>query len=178
MGNDDFNGSIARSNEYYNFVGWFMDEACTIPVPSNKATISNDGSDVNNKLVPIRSGLSETEANRFYAKFTTKAADLTIKVTNADSTQVFVFKIENNDTGETFVVTVLGNGTVTISNLLLAEYTVYQLNEEWSWRYVEYNNVVDHASAGGTSIIVGEQLKANQQWLNGNSDLLHNVKGE
>ena len=76
------------------------------------------------------------------------------------------------------VVTVLGNGTVTISNLLLAEYTVYQLNEEWSWRYVDYNNVVDHASAGGTSIIVGEQLKANQQWLNGNSDLLHNVKGE
>ena len=178
MGNDDFNGSIARSNEYYNFVGWFMDEACTIPVPSDKATISNDGSDVNNMLVPIRSGLSETEANRFYAKFTPKAADLTIKVTNADSTQVFVFEIENNDTGETLVVTVLGNGTVTISNLLLAEYTVYQLNEEWSWRYVEYNNVVDHASAGGTSIIVGEQLKANQQWLNGNSDLLHNVKGE
>lgn len=178
MGNNDFNGSIARSNEYYNFEGWFMDEACTIPVPSNKATISNDGSDVNNMLVPIRSGLSETEANRFYAKFTPKAADLTIKVTNADSTQVFVFKIENNDTGETLVVTVLGNGTVTISNLLLAEYTVYQLNDEWSWRYVEYNNVVDHASAGGTSIIVGEQLKANQQWLNGNSDLLHNVKGE
>ena len=178
MGNDDFNGSIARSNEYYNFVGWFMDEACTIPVPSDKATISNDGSVVNNMLVPIRSGLSETEANRFYAKFTPKAADLTIKVTNADSTQVFVFEIENNDTGETLVVTVLGNGTVTISNLLLAEYTVYQLNEEWSWRYVEYNNVVDHASAGGTSIIVGEQLKANQQWLNGNSDLLHNVKGE
>ena len=140
--------------------------------------VSNDGSDVNNMLVPIRSGLSETEANRFYAKFTPKAADLTIKVTNADSTQVFVFEIENNDTGETLVVTVRGNGTVTISNLLLAEYTVYQLNEEWSWRYVEYNNVVDHASAGGTSIIVGEQLKANQQWLNGNSDLLHNVKGE
>lgn len=179
MGNDEFSGSIARSNEYYNFEGWFMDEACTIPVPADKATLTSDGDDVNNVLVPVRSGLSETEANKFYAKFSPKAADLTINVKNAaDDSQVFVFMIENNATGETLVVTIVGNGTVTISGLTLAEYTVYQLSEEWSWRYVEYNNVIAHASAGGTVVNVGEQLKSNQQWLNGNSDLLHNVKGE
>ena len=179
MGDDEFSGSIARSNEYYSFEGWFMDEACTIPVPADKATLTSDGDDVNNVLVPVRAGLSETEANKFYAKFSPKAADLTINVTNAaDNSQVFVFMIENNATGETLVVTIVGNGTVTISGLTLAEYTVYQLSEEWSWRYVEYNNVIAHASAGGTVVNVGEQLKSNQQWLNGNSDLLHNVKGE
>lgn len=178
MGDDKFKGSIARSNEYYSFEGWFMDEACTIPVTPDKATLTSDGDDVNNVLVPVRAGLSETEANKFYAKFSPKAADLTINVTNADSTQVFVFTIKNNATGETLVVTVVGNGTVTISGLTLAEYTLYQLSEEWSWRYVEYNNVIAHASAGGTVVNVGEQLKSNQQWLNGNSNLLPNKKGE
>ena len=179
MGDDKFKGSIARSNEYYSFEGWFMDEACTIPVPADKATLTSDGDDVNNVLVPVRSGLSETEANKFYAKFSPKAADLTINVTNAaDDSQVFVFMIENNATGDTLVVTVVGNGTVTISGLTLAEYTLYQLSEEWSWRYVEYNNVIAHASAGGTVVNVGEQLKSNQQWLNGNSNLLPNKKGE
>lgn len=179
MGNDEFSGSIARSNEYYNFEGWFMDEACTIPVPADKATITSDGDDVNNVLVPVRSGLSETEANKFYAKFSPKAADLTINVKNAaDDSQVFVFKIVNNNTNETLIITIVGNGTVTISGLMLDKYTVYQLNDEWSWRYVDYNNVIDHASSGGTVVNVGEQLKSNQQWLNGNSDLLHNVKGE
>lgn len=178
MGDNKFKGSIARSNEYYSFEGWFMDEACTIPVTPDKATLTSDGDDVNNVLVPVRAGLSETEANKFYAKFSPKAADLTINVTNADSTQVFVFTIKNNATGETLVVTIVGNGTVTISGLTLAEYTVYQLSEEWSWRYVEYNNVIAHASAGGTVVNVGEQLKSNQQWLNGNSNLLPNKKGE
>lgn len=179
MGDDKFKGSIARSNEYYSFEGWFMDEACTIPVTPDKATLTSDGDDVNNVLVPVRSGLSETEANKFYAKFSPKAADLTINVKNAaDNSQVFVFTIKNNATGETLVVTVVGNGTVTISGLTLAEYTVYQLSEEWSWRYVEYNNVIAHASAGGTVVNVGEQLKSNQQWLNGNSNLLPNKKGE
>ncbi|MBQ7872577.1 MAG: InlB B-repeat-containing protein [Clostridia bacterium] len=179
MGDDKFKGSIARSNEYYSFEGWFMDEACTIPVTPDKATLTSDGDDVNNVLVPVRSGLSETEANKFYAKFSPKAADLTINVTNAaDDSQVFVFMIENNATGDTLVVTVVGNGTVTISGLTLAEYTLYQLSKEWSWRYVEYNNVIAHASAGGTVVNVGEQLKSNQQWLNGNSNLLPNKKGE
>lgn len=179
MGDDKFKGSIARSNEYYSFEGWFMDEACTIPVTPDKATLTSDGDDVNNVLVPVRAGLSETEANKFYAKFSPKAADLTINVKNAaDNSQVFVFMIENNATGDTLVVTIVGNGTVTISGLTLAEYTVYQLSEEWSWRYVEYNNVIAHASAGGTVVNVGEQLKSNQQWLNGNSNLLPNKKGE
>lgn len=179
MGDDKFKGSIARSNEYYSFEGWFMDEACTIPVTPDKATLTSDGDDVNNVLVPVRAGLSETEANKFYAKFSPKAADLTINVKNAaDNSQVFVFMIENNATGDTLVVTVVGNGTVTISGLTLAEYTLYQLSEEWSWRYVEYNNVIAHASAGGTVVNVGEQLKSNQQWLNGNSNLLPNKKGE
>lgn len=171
-GAEDFEGSIPNVNEFYDFGGWFIDAACTISATS-KATYDS----ATHKLVPIKSALSETESNKFYAKLIPRSGNLTIKRTDAaDETQVFVYEIRNNATGDVIEVTVVGNGSVTVHNLLFGEYTVTQQNG-WSWRYGDLASAVTHSDTGGTTVqFVTPQVR--DQWLSDNSDLILNRKGD
>ncbi|MBQ5772110.1 MAG: InlB B-repeat-containing protein [Clostridia bacterium] len=171
-GAEDFEGSIPNVNEFYDFGGWFIDAACTISATS-KATYDS----TTHKLVPIKSALSETESNKFYAKLIPRSGNLTIKRTDAaDETQVFVYEIRNNATGDVIEVTVVGNGSVTVHNLLFGEYTVTQQNG-WSWRYGDLASAVTHSDTGGTTVqFVGPPVR--DQWLSDNSDLILNRKGD
>ncbi len=171
-GSEDFEGSIPNVNEFYEFGGWFTDAACTISAMS-KATVDS----TTHKLVPIKSALSETESNKFYAKLIPRSGNLTIKRTDAaDETQVFVYEIRNNATGDVIEVTVVGNGSVTVHNLLFGEYTVTQQNG-WSWRYGDLASAVTHSDTGGTTVqFVGPPVR--DQWLSDNSDLILNRKGD
>ena len=171
-GTEDFEGSIPNVNEFYDFGGWFIDAACTISATS-KATVDS----TTHKLVPIKSALSETESNKFYAKLIPRSGNLTIKRTDAaDETQVFVYEIRNNATGDVIEVTVVGNGSVTVHNLLFGEYTVTQQNG-WSWRYGDLASAVTHSDTGGTTVqFVGPPVR--DQWLSDNSDLILNRKGD
>ena len=173
-GAEDFEGSIPTVNEFYEFGGWFTDAACTISVESQgKGTVDS----ATNKLVPIKSALSETESNKFYAKLIPRSGNLTIKRTDAaDETQVFVYEIRNKTTGDVIEVTVVGNGSVTVHNLLFGEYTVTQQNG-WSWRYDDPATAVTHSDTGGTTVqFVSPPVR--DQWLSDNSDLILNREGD
>ena len=172
-GAEDFEGSIPHVNEFYEFGGWFTDAACTNSVKPSQATFDS----ATNKLVPIKSALSETESNKFYAKLIPRSGNLTIKRTDAaDETQVFVYEIRNNATGDVIEVTVVGNGSVTVHNLLFGEYTVTQQNG-WSWRYGDLASAVTHSDTGGTTVqFVGPPVR--DQWLSDNSDLILNREGD
>ena len=70
----------------------------------------------------------------------------------------------------------VGNGSVTVHNLLFGEYTVTQQNG-WSWRYGDLASAVTHSDTGGTTVqFVGPPVR--DQWLSDNSDLILNRKGD
>lgn len=130
-------GSMPQAKDGYKFVGWFKDEACTIPV-------DKDWVDADNKLVPGKTenyGTEEKpikgyEAAKYYAKFEDDVAQLTITkqgwADDIDENQSFVFTVTGpNDYSERVVIR--GNGSVTIKNLKPGTYTVKE--EGWSWRY-------------------------------------------
>lgn len=173
-GTDDLTGSVPTANQYYEFDGWYLDEACTQSVTAEYGTVNQS----TNCFVPDKTKLSETERNIFYAKFVKKVGDLTIDRGSArDTDQVFVYEIKNNDTGEVIYVTITGNGITTIKDLPLGNYTVTQQND-WSWRYADAPaENVDHQNANGTTVPFGK-AEQTEQWLNGNSLLVKNQRGQ
>ena len=129
-------GSTPQAKDGYKFVGWFKDEACTMPV-------DKDWVDADNKLVPGKTenyGTEEKpimgyEAATYYAKFEDDVAQLTITKQGADfadENQSFVFTVTGPN-GYSERVVICGNGSVTIKNLKPGTYTVTE--EGWSWRY-------------------------------------------
>ena len=129
-------GSMPQAKDGYKFVGWYTDEACTIPV-------DKEWVDADNKLTPGKTKSYGTEADpkmgyeaaTYYAKFEDDVAQLTITKQGADladENQSFVFTVTGPN-GYSERVVICGNGSVTIENLKPGTYTVTE--EGWSWRY-------------------------------------------
>ena len=136
-------GSTPQAKDGYKFVGWYKDEACTIPV-------DKDWVDADNKLVPGKTenyGTDEKtimgyEAATYYAKFEDDVAQLTITKHGAysgDENQSFVFTVTGPNGYSERVVIYGGDGSVTIKNLKPGTYTVTE--EGWSWRYTGYGSI-------------------------------------
>ena len=156
--------STATAAENFRFVGWFLDKNCTQQISANSTLFLTKPSD------------GEWKAVTYYAKFEPSVSDLTIIRTNAsDVTQVYVYAVTNNATGETYYATITGNGTATIKGLPMGEYTVTQQND-WSWRHDDPAQVKDHQSIDG-SIVVFDDSSKTDQWLNGNSPIETNTRG-
>lgn len=141
-------GSTPKAKDGYKFVGWYKDEACTIPV-------DKDWVDADNKLVPGKTenyGTEEKpimgyEAATYYAKFEDDVAQLTITKQGAipvDENQSFVFTVTGPNSYSERVV-IYGNGSVTIKNLKPGTYTVTE--EGWSWRYTGSGSIGADISA-------------------------------
>lgn len=165
-GDTKINGSEVRPNEGYRFDGWFSDEACTVKV----------GEDV--QFTPAKSTLlPQPDVNIYYAKLTPQYGSITIKRDNAEDEgngeQVFVYRVTNNNTGDTVEVTVKGSDSTTITNLLYGRYTVEQLND-WSWRYSDSSKNVTLESE--TAAVTFDNSAVKDLWLSGNSDIAANQK--
>ena len=140
-------GSTPTAAEGFVFVGWYSDEACTLPVETSWVS--------DNKLVPGKTknyGTAEApvmgyEAATYYAKFAIDAADLTItrQGQDIDEGQSFIFDVVGPD-GYNKRVAISGSGSVTIKGLKPGTYTVTEVTA-WSWRY----------TAGGSTQIVDLQ---------------------
>lgn len=171
-GAEELSGSAPTADQYYEFDGWYLDEACTQGV-SKYGTVD----ETTGHFIPDKAKLSETERNIFYAKFVRKVGDFTIDRSGAeDADQVFVYEVKNNDTGEIIYVSVTGNGSATICDLPLGKYTVTQLND-WSWRYSDEQRPVSHENAEGTTVVFSKTEQVGR-WLNGNSALVKNQRGK
>ena len=156
--------STAAAKDGYRFVGWYSDCDCTQQItssPSLYLTIPDD---------------NVWKAATYYAKFEPQVSDLTIVRKNTiDNTQVYVYEVKNNTTCEIIYVSIVGNGQVTIHDLLMGEYTVTQLND-WSWRYSDSSVSINHQSVDGTTVKFDKGTDTDQ-WLNGNSDRVKNQRG-
>lgn len=92
----------------------------------------------------------------------------------ADESYVFVVKKDGQPYSE---VTVWGNGTETIVELPVGDYTIVE-NTGWSWRYTANNGGSAALTAQSpTGSITCTNTKTNDQWLNGFSTVVRNIFG-
>ena len=179
-GSKDFEGAKPIPNANYEFVGWFLDEACTQPVPDDNsiATIDATTKHLKPKKQYETNGDPITKYT-FYAKFKLLAGDFTIYKNNATPGQVFVYRITNTD-GFLLDVTICadanGDGEVTIKNLPYGEYQVEQLNS-WSWRYTRETLYREVTHSPDTNSVSYDGIEVISKWLSGIGDFIHRLFG-
>lgn len=118
-------GSTPAANQNFRFVGWYKDADCTVAVDATWV-------DANNKLTPAMED-GKNVAATYYAKFEYDLTTLTIVKTGAQANDGFIFTVTGN--GQTFRVSIKGNGSVTIAGLQVGkEYTITE-DSSWSWTY-------------------------------------------
>ncbi len=166
-GDGILNGSQATAHIGYRFDGWYLDESCT-QITDTAALFKP----AKGELLPL------PEINAFYAKFTPQYGSITITRTNAEDEsngdQVFVYRITNQNTGDVINVTVSGNGSVTVSDLLYGNYLVEQCNN-WSWRYEDASSSLTLNSENVVAVFNDDPSSG--KWLSGNSAVTVNRKG-
>ena len=125
---------------------------------------------------PLTSGEKETVV--FTNTYKRHYANLNITKSNAeDAEQVFVYKVERDgDPSFAMYVTVTGNGTTTIKDVPLDNYTVTQQND-WSWRYDDESvDIEKSALEDGNEVVNFVKAEEKRSWLTGNSQLEKNRK--
>ena len=163
-------GSAPILADGFVFLGWFTDPECTIPVEESWVDRTTGA------MIPRKQGSVWTAAT-YYAKFTALETDLTLTTRSTaaiDANQAFLFRIRGKagtDTGEIdLTVTVVGNGSTTVTGLPTGDYTVTELTD-WSWRYendtaqreitLEYNNRANE--------LIYDNSRQHDKWLDGNA---------
>ena len=170
--------TAAVTSNTYRFVGWFKDEACTgDPISTNlqyvpKQPSHNDGTTeeaINDPWVDVT----------YYAKFEYNVADLTITKNGAqtiDKDQTFIFTLQgvqgdDNTKNVTLTVVVTGNGSVTIKDLPVGDYTISE-DTNWSWRYMpsdDQNVQTVNVKGGEANSITFVNERRESKWLDGNA---------
>lgn len=170
------NGSIPTPDDGYKFVGWYLDEGCTIPVDSSWIDSSTG------KILPQKNADGLYEEDVYYAKFEANNTDLTIKKAypeNADYSidvnQTFIFDIKGISGTTTadidLTVTVHGDGEITITDLPIGKYTITE-QTDWSWRYAPTDGKISQTitlSPTEENIVTFENTRAEVKWLDGDS---------
>lgn len=92
----------------------------------------------------------------------------------SNGTQIFIYKITSlQDENNVIFVSIPGNGSATINELLCGNYNVQQLNE-WSWRYEGESQNINLTESG--SVVTFEKTSNNEKWLSGSGNVITNSK--
>ncbi len=180
-------GSVAQANAGFTFVGWYLNEACTLPVNPSwvKENVDENGV-TGTKLTPGKVDYSSTDTTQvyknatYYAKFVRNTADLTISTTfpannnyrEVDGRQTFLFQICGSSDATShinIIITLHERESKTLADLPTGEYTVTELTNS-AWRY-------NPDSASKTVQVLPEQenvvtfveTRAQNDWLDGNA---------
>ncbi|MBQ3002250.1 MAG: hypothetical protein IJD82_00805, partial [Clostridia bacterium] len=177
---DGIGGSNAMAGSGYRFIGWYKDEACADSdmVPAEWVYDPNPADDdlAKTHLKPqtLNTLLDEVV---YYALFEPIYGGIEITKSGVETQDAvdhhFLFRVKGKDTNNQhidLIVSVLGNGTVSIENVPIGDYNVTELTD-WSWDYEcedDTNEVVvteDQVSKTEFS----NQTK-NSNWLSGEAE--------
>ncbi len=160
------NGSTPIPNDGYKFVGWYLDESCTIPVDSSWIDSSTG------KILPQKNADGLYEEDIYYAKFeynltSLKIAKQAAQGTTIDPSESFVFNVTDGN-GLNMKVVVHGTDTVTIGGLTVGtKYTVTE-DTSWSWRYEPTGGATKEITLTANvseNTVTFENSKNETQWL-------------
>ena len=70
---------------------------------------------------------------------------------------------------------IVGNGSVTINDLIFGDYIITQKNI-WSWRNDDAAQEIRHENVDGTGVVFEDNEREKLYWLNGNSEKEVNEK--
>lgn len=159
--NDTPLGSQATADNGYRLIGWYKDAACTDPVDASWVT---DGKIIPQKTVTLGDKQAYEKAT-YYAKFEPATGNLVITKKGADpidADQSFIFEITGPDNYKQTLV-IKGNGTATVKDLQVGDYTVTELSS-WSWRYKAEAKIVS-LQPGVTNAITIDNSRIISRWL-------------
>lgn len=169
-------GSLPKASNGFIFAGWYLDADCTRPVDSNFVKPDNS-------LAPQKQG--EVWKNiTYYAKFDALQTNLTITTTSVaavDANQAFLFtvkgKVGTDVESVNVTVVITGNGSVTITDLPVGEYTVTN-HTEWSWRFGDESRdtQIKLEYHGGSNQLTYAMSRTNNNWLDDNNGVNNNFK--
>ncbi len=174
-GLEAFRGSAAAALPGYRFAGWYLDADCTVPADTEHTVSDSTLYPTTRLLDPMPT------VNIFYAKFTPVYGSLTIVRSNGtadegNGTRTFVYRITPvSEPNEAIYVTVTGNGSVTVRQMLCRDYTVEQVNG-WSWRYGDAAAEVT-VTENTEARVLFEAGSVQSHWLNGNGAVNSNRRG-
>ena len=161
----------------YKFEGWYKDSSCTIPITGSDGEVdAKDG-----HLYPEKpSGVTNGKNIYYYAKFVPTISSLTIQnqgVAAYEADQAMIYQVVGSGydgTPVSMIVTVIGDGSVTIDNLPIGSYTVSEQGD-WSWRYAAPKDSTQDGSGtivlqedANENIILFTYSTPNTQWLSDN----------
>jgi hypothetical protein len=165
-------GSRPSPAEGFLFEGWYLDSHCTVPVDPAMVDAAT------NHLTPAKAeGSVWPDGITFYAKFLAKDTDLTIRTTGTaagDAPQAFLFRIVGIAGTETegveLMVSIVGDGSVTVTELPVGEYEVTELTD-WSWRYENASAYkrVSLSYVAADNVLTYDNARMEVQWLDGNA---------
>ena len=163
-------GSLPYITGGYHYVGWYLDEACTHPVPDEWVD------EATKQITPKTDGVW-LSSRTYYLKIDPDFTSLTINTlgcADVDEGQIFVFNVKGvseNCADIDLTVTVVGNSSVVIEKLPVGTYSVSEL-AEWSYRYtpdnVERSIALSISPAGNT--VTFSHVRTVTKWLDGNSN--------
>ena len=168
--------SIHYDPQKATFVGWFKDEACTIPVEEPKDGVIGE----DNSFKP-NANIIDAEEVTFYAKFET--GSIVIQRKNAEPGQVFVYHVVREAdayAGELdFYVTLTcdenGAGAREVLEVGAGTYKVTEVSD-WSWRYSDTPQSKAYDGNPKKPAVYEFTEKAKKfRWLNAFSEVLSNI---
>ncbi len=177
---EGLSGSNAIPAIGFRLVGWYADEACTIPVDKSWRFDGETQSDTGTKLKPGSLDTSKDEIH-YYALFEPIYGALMIEKNiekKIDGTGVtgatFLFRVKGNDHNNKhidIIVSIQGNTTspetVLLNNVPIGEYTVTELTD-WSWEFTANTEVRTVTVLEGTTAEVSfTNTPDPSNWLNG-----------
>lgn len=149
-----------------------------------KATVSISGTDVTNHTTFEHQACNpacdwEDPTKPGDPAFLIHVKTCTLKITKQGgaSDESYVFDVLKDGTKYS-EVTVWGNGTETLVELPVGNYTITE-NTGWSWRYsASYSGGATLSAATPEGTITCTNAKNNDQWLNGFSEIVRNIFGQ
>lgn len=176
---DQIKGSTPTVQNGYRFVGWYYDAQFEHPVENDWVNESNKS------LIPLKlyykgdAGVQPYQDNTYYALFEPVVGDLVIKKEVAspeNCKDTFLFNVKGTSgtagAGIDLTVSIIGSGSVTVTDLPVGAYTVIELNG-WSWKYDSDGATTQTAevsdSAGNTATVTFTNSQNSKKWLGGES---------
>ena len=167
-------GSLPYISNGYHYVGWYLDEACTHPVPA-------DWVDEDTKLITPKSDGVWLSSHTYYVKIDPDFTSLTISTlgcADVDEGQIFIFNVKGtseNCQDVNLTVTVVGNSSAVVENLPIGSYEVTEL-EDWSYRYTpdSVSKSITLAISPDSNKLTFSHVRSITKWLDGNSNAQNN----
>ena len=164
-------GSEAQANPGWEFVGWYLDAACTQPVSGVYATV--DGA----HILPLKSGGTIYSSRNFYAKFRQTVADVNVHMELRGEAAVmddtFDYTLTLSKSGESYTgpISVTKNGVTEVIDFTGSYSFTMNHNDEITMKLpITYTYTITQSNNTGKPYAASQEVASAEVLPEGNSE--------